>query len=367
MPLAARGTTLLTAHQISASQIGLLLICPGQAVLKPYGVSSDAAVDGTREHQDLVPAAAAGDLPDTLRGRGLRRFDVLVGAECEVPIAVNLGDFSARVLPSDGHRDYSAARPGEIVGTGDWLHVDAAWAGELKTGDVWVDAARWNAQLWFFGLALMFLRNSPDGIRLTLAQVSERGELRDTYCQPSGPQLWAYYDRLARLRDRVFEQTEKRRAGERLALVRGPHCRYCDAVLACPALSEGLGEGNPGQRYQRAAANLARAQAAELLARQTLSASSYELGDGNKLKRVDKWSRRVNAEDAIKAMPELAAVATEVPRSLRLHVGDIDAHAVATGTARYGTERKKELSAQLTNAGAMRHTHSETWKVTTNE
>lgn len=347
---------------MSASQLGLLLVCPGQAVLDCYDVSSEAAIDGAREHQVLVPAAASGELPDTPRGRALRRFDVPVGAECEVPIAVNLGDFSARVLPSNGHRDYSAARPGEIVGTGDWLHVDAAWAGELKTGDVWVDAARWNAQLWFFGLALMFLRGSPGGSSLALAQVSERGELRDTYCQPSGPQLWTYYDRLARLRDRVAEQTEKCRAGERLALVRGPHCRYCDAVLTCPALAEGLGDGNPGQRYQRAAADLARAQAAELQARQCLSRERYDLGDGNTLVRRDRWTRKLNPDRAIEAMPELAAVAVEKV-VLSLRVADVDRVAERTGVERSKKANREAMSRKLTDLGAVYHARHEGWSI----
>jgi len=347
---------------ISASQIPLLLICPGQAVIDSYGDSSDAAIDGTREHEELLGGMLTGDLPDTPRGRALALVAVPEGTKTEVAVAIDLDNFRARVLPSVGHRDYRAAKPRELVGQGDLLAIAASWAGELKTGAVWVDSSRWNAQLWFFGLALMLLNGVRAAVRLNLYQVNARGSLRDDAgYSPSSAQLWQFFDRLARLRETVDEQREQRQAGNRLALVRGPHCRYCRAVMSCPAIDEATGDGNLGARHQKALAELARAQAAVEQTGQLLDADEYDLGDA-KLVRRTKWRRHVNPARALEAIPALAPLAT-TRTTTSLTMGAVDKYAEGLAIGGTKKERREAMTRLLTDKGAIHHSQTESWEV----
>lgn len=344
---------------ISASQLELLLVCPGQAVLPSYADSSPAAREGTREHEELLTGLVTGQLPDTPRGRALRHVRLPEGTEMEVAYAVDVENLSARRLELAGPRQYGVVGDSEIVGTIDLVHENDGVVVDLKAGECPVTPPRWNAQLWFFGLALVLLRTVT--ARLGLLHVTACGERRDVESyQLHQWEAWKFLDRLQALVARVALQRDKLAHGERLDLVVGPHCRYCRAVYTCPALVEQLGDGSPGERHQRALAQLAKAKAMVARTEKHLDADRYELPTGAALVKRVIGRRTLNVARALEVLPDLRSVATE-ETTLRLNVGDVDAWADANAAGRSKRARRTATTQRLMEAGAIYVAEKETW------
>ena len=137
----------------TGSKLQVLLICVGSAVQSSISMSSAAARAGTLAHEDELPAWVAGDSSGSELGEQLADVPLPKGIAIERAFAVDVsGAGRARHLHDQGDRDYSGVAEHEIAFT-----ADVAGPGvvaELKTGQVWVDAIRHNAQILTAALAV---------------------------------------------------------------------------------------------------------------------------------------------------------------------------------------------------------------------
>ena len=325
----------------TASALELLLICVGSAIIEHYQRSSPEAEDGKREHAELLPGMLSGELPDTPRGRALAAVELPRDASIEVAIAVDVRGWKARELGTT-HRDYSGAGDHEIPGT---LDVRApGWTGELKTGNVWVLRPRDNAQIALGALGAWWV----DG-KLPLSwlwQVNGAGTLRVMWHHWTAVELMDWRDWFERLLDRVAAARELQAQGARLPLVVGPHCRYCDAVLDCPAHADD-GDQTPVDAWRWAAHELARAERREEKARTKVF--DGDEGDEHVVRITPRYQRRVDTDRVIELIPELVAHATR-----KLTATAIDAWAgEQEGRGKYKSHRRQAVTAELADGGAI--------------
>lgn len=201
--------------------------------------SGDAAQFGTAVHEAIEREAtgqAPAPVPDGVDAEKLARvvaawrewWPSQSGLEWrhESPLAFDVATGESRRLPSDGHRDYNAAKATEIVGTADLVahDEDAAIVGDYKTGRVRnVTPAARNAQLAFLALAET-RRTGATRARVFLAFVHESGVTVDA-AELDELDLVVFADVLA----------EKVAGIETSTPQPGPHCRYCRHRHACSA------------------------------------------------------------------------------------------------------------------------------------
>lgn len=352
---------------ITASQIWLLAICVGQAILPHYSRSSAVAREGTRLHKELIPAIVAGELPDTPRGRQLEtvEFDRPLRTECTMTVSVTAP--RARVLGYNLDRDYSDVGPDEIPGTADL--VAEGYTGELKTGSYWVESPPNNPQMLFAGLAQWLI--SGDVPTMHLVQATGRGRVRDQRYEPQAKELIAYWGRIKALYGRVAQAQETYERGERLPLVTGPHCRMCDAIASCPAATEAfatppgsvLTDEDAAREYQRAAAALAQATEQRNRARAAMLGDVIEV-DGQLLVREKGWRRVVDSDRAlayIEANYGTGAVRAVDQRTTT--VGRLDTWAESQPWGGRRRDRRARLTAELEQVDALEWRATENWKV----
>lgn len=140
----------------------------------------------------------------------------------------------AREIPRIEHRDYSAAKPSEIVaGTADlvWIDGDAVCVADWKTASDGAPDVDAREQLEW--LALMACRTwGYDAARIVTLKVTEHGiealegEVLDLFG-------------LAAVAERIAADVARIPSAEP---VPGPHCtgRYCRAVSVCPATTQAM-------------------------------------------------------------------------------------------------------------------------------
>jgi hypothetical protein len=153
-------------------------------------------------------------------------------ALAEIPFAFDPARGGARALPSRGHRDYSAATPGEIVGTADlvWAEAGPEPVGvvlDWKTGRArHVDAVHDNAQMAFLALAASRAFNH-NRVRVILAFVDDDGGVTTEQSEYTLAGLAGVARWLAALAAAIPQAQA----------VSGPHCRakYCPLLGLCPA------------------------------------------------------------------------------------------------------------------------------------
>lgn len=228
-------------RRLTASHLDLAAACPASHHLPWQKDTSEAAQNGTARHA-FLERAVSGDregalelLREDLRGR-MSRVDIeailssLPGPPlAEVALAYDPATDMARELATDGHRDYSLAKPNEIVGTVDLLAANESVGTVLdyKTGAAWVDGARDSLQIRFAAVALS-RHAGVDVVNAAVAKIGEDGEtllLKATFDEID---LAAGAHELAELQARVQSSGPD-------DTVLGPHCRYCPARASCPA------------------------------------------------------------------------------------------------------------------------------------
>lgn len=149
----------------------------------------------------------------------------------EVAFAYDPATDTARELTTGGHRDYSLAQPGELVGTADLVHVDRTaglvWVPDIKTGaqrDLAPIAE--HQQLRFLALAAA-RANGLDAARIVLLPVDDDG------VRPEAHDLDAF--------DLADEAAKASARMARIPTARptpGGHCTRCPAVTVCPEAAE---------------------------------------------------------------------------------------------------------------------------------
>lgn len=250
----------MTTTYPTASKLELAAICPGSHVLpQTQEDSTEAATRGIALHAFLATyAATPGDRAEA-RNKALAALppEFREAAEAidlsllppldpesvlpEVALAYDLDTGEGRLLAVNGGRDYSAARPTEVVGTADVLGLtdDAVVVLDYKTGHGSQTAARWNWQLRF--LALAAARHYQ----------MRRAVVALVYV---GTDLPPYFDRavleyadlaateleLSRVTEAVRQARWDVTRGQVPQMRTGEHCRYCPARPTCPALNAGL-------------------------------------------------------------------------------------------------------------------------------
>ena len=207
--------------------------------------SNDAGVSGTKFHtlatahiDGVTDDPLAGDDSDTAkRARAIyvrwlpwwQSFSAGLTWRSEVPFALSLTTGEARILKSHGQRDYSDARPGEIVGTADAIAVDGETIhiGDFKTGrPEYVEPATHNKQLRTLGLAAARIYNATR-IRPFLVFASDDAE------------PYADEGKLDILDLDFFEDDLRARIASipNSKPTPGNACRFCRSRHVCPAVT----------------------------------------------------------------------------------------------------------------------------------
>lgn len=146
--------------------------------------------------------------------------------QTEVPYAISLTTGAARVLPSEGQRDYSAATPDEVPGTIDLLAFDGdvAFVWDVKTTKrpEFTTEAPLNSQLLTLSLAV---HRAHD-----VAEVQAGLLFANEYTARLEP---AAFDALTL---DMFEDELRRKVASIPTSSPNPgkHCRFCPARIACP-------------------------------------------------------------------------------------------------------------------------------------
>lgn len=349
----------------SASALQPLRLCPGPAVIEHYDLTTEAAEQGTVNHDGCLPwlsSQPGATLPDSDRGRALERLPQTVG-EMEVKIAIDPRAFTARLLPTHdaqgqpyGHRDYSAAEPGEIVGTADIWGEPIV---ELKTGAVDVEADN-NYQTLFFALAWWLIYGKLATTRLTKSHVDKAWYEDRT---PTASRLMDYRRDLVRLQDTI-DAARATPAGERLPLVTGQHCQWCDVQQAgaCPAFSDRITQPLTGDVVADAVtAKLAAAdtRAQRVLVFQSLGTAVHETDAGTAEPVTDRSRKIADVDAAIYEYPWLAG---HVTRTIRAPALDkLIRHERRDGER--WDEARDRVHEKLENGGALEWTVRKSWEI----
>lgn len=338
---------------ITASKLGLLSICAGSLRLPTIDSTSRAARDGTRKHRESLPAWTGEGKATTEIGEQLADVGAPEGARVEVAMALDLsGAGSARVLEGAAHRDYSGARPGELVGTGDALSVPAPWFGELKTGEMWVDSQPWNLQMGFFAVALWFLTGKPP----TGTLVQTLRPVRVQHYRYSVGDLLMIADDLRRVQARALAQAEVQDEYGLDGLVVGEHCGFCPALHTCPAIGAIVGE-NPGEQYDSAEAVIRWAKDQREVVETMALAGPVDLPTDRELVIMVRERRKFDGDKVYAALcKEFGKAAAEACTERTVTAGAVDAWASeqqSLGTSK--AARKRALDEILLRYGAVEY------------
>ena len=232
---------------ITASGVGRALACSAANALPaaPEPSSADARY-GTAVHAWLAGVVEHGTfpLPDDPKARALcAKIDVgkVPRGRPELALAYDVLTGNAReLLRGPRWSAYTQCAPTEIPGTMDVLASDddGLTVIDWKT-EQWVphDAEADRPQLQTYALAVA-RAYGVDEVRARVVIVAENG----TLATPMGASwtwgwedLATWGDTLLATWERVERARERHARGEVLDVREGPHCRYCPALLHCPA------------------------------------------------------------------------------------------------------------------------------------
>lgn len=209
---------------ISASSLDRVIACPASEALE-HGpdVGTKYAADGNDAHARLAEMVRTCTLPTELATYG-------GGYRAEVAYAYSPATDSARELVSNGPRDYSDAKPGEICGTVD--AIGAAHVVDWKTGFFPAAKAAENAQLAIFALIANRIEGHDDVLCELVYVKPKTLELR--YVDGASIDIFAIDALASSLKElpaRIAEQREMVTLGKKTELAPADRrCRYCPAV-----------------------------------------------------------------------------------------------------------------------------------------
>ncbi len=235
----------------SASKWTRLVPCPASGVL-PGAPSEpgEAAIRGTAIHTFIETASIHGkakaldQCPEKYRDFA----DSIPLAELptdphkysfEIAAAFDIATGKSRKIGERVERDYGSVSESEVVGTADVIGVceDSVYVGDYKTGRSWLPEAGKHWQLLIMALIFTELYER-DQAYIEWIRISDDGTLRR-----SGVALDAFD--LIEIRSVAEDVLSKTRAasrsieaGEDPEVTEGKHCRYCPAMLACPAKTQ---------------------------------------------------------------------------------------------------------------------------------
>lgn len=233
----------MSDRRITGSRLALADACPGSHALPWVGSRSKAADDGTAGHA-FLERVGAGDrlgaieaLPEHMRKR-CEAIDVVAmvqrfgAARYEVTFAYDPLTDTARELGAGLDRDYSDAKPGEIVATADVIGLDAT--GDFKFGQGMVLRPRENWQFKLIALANARARGDAfaDSWLLKVDEDGNTLEVSDTF---DAMDLDGIAAGVRDIYERVVVAQAAVKAGGTPQMVTGEHCRYCPAFASCPA------------------------------------------------------------------------------------------------------------------------------------
>ena len=213
---------------ITGSALPRLLNCPASEVLPKAQNTSEFAAAGQDEHEDLARQTIAGDLPGHLA-----RW-VPAAPRVEVKLRYNAATREATILGDGADRNYGAPSPFDVFMSLDVIGVegDAVIVLDWKTGAQAVESAKTNGQLWGGALAVSrALGKSRAIVRIVYTNQGGRCDEHEL----DALDLADFAGRLERLHVTVTRLQERYRNGEVLDTHEGSWCRYCPAIVSCPA------------------------------------------------------------------------------------------------------------------------------------
>ena len=249
-------------NRVTASASGRLLQCSGHVRLPWLRETSDAANEGTRLHAVMETMSQHVMMNDAVRAEPLckaawehieehilRTMGEIVWTQTERAFVLDTQTRKARHVELTGPRQYGVTQWSEIAGT-----IDAVLEVEPHNGECNVHViVDWkfgmepvsadSAQLRTLAAAYM-LATYPqelEGVMVAIVQSNESGcEVRARWW--TRDDLLAHVEVLGEALNEVHEGS--------ITLQRGPECKYCPAVNACPsqlaAMSAIVAPGGPG-------------------------------------------------------------------------------------------------------------------------
>jgi hypothetical protein len=235
--------------RLSASQLQRVAVCPASAVLPRVDSVNAAAARGTALHSYLeaVPVVgrdeALASVPDEYRA-ACEALDLEALPVCavryaaEVAFAFDPATWRARELGRSMGRDYSGARPGEIVGTADVVGLSEDGStlvvADWKTGRSELAKAERNWQLRFLALAGCRTYGATSA-HVALVHIHENGTAHYDSAVFDPFDLAVIAHELARLANRVAFAARSHASGEPPLATTGEHCKWCPCLPYCPA------------------------------------------------------------------------------------------------------------------------------------
>ena len=191
--------------------------------------------------------------------------DVLSDPAYSAEVSLTYGNGEARVIGYGLDRDYSAAKPGEIVLTVDVLGVfgDRVHVVDYKSGRANLGDARESTQLLMGALAACkAFRKS----KATVEYIYLHDNVWSDFSDIDIFDLEAFEDRMIRMQRRLIDVEETVSKGLIPDVTAGKHCTYCPAFNACPAnksLALELATGNDASPFNTTISRPAMADAWE--------------------------------------------------------------------------------------------------------
>lgn len=207
---------------ISGSSLQRILACPDSEFL-PFRVDkfSEYAESGTRDHTRLAARLVAGEL---------------LGKDwlAEVKFAYDTATDTARVIESEGHRDYQISAT-EVPCTVDGFHPLERTIVDWKTGHGDVDLPPHNPQLLFGALCASRVFGF-ESVTVVIGKTFGRDpDDFEPLIYKSAVDLFAIDEFAARVRQAFAYRPVAARAYRE-----GDHCTYCPGRYACPSYTAAI-------------------------------------------------------------------------------------------------------------------------------
>jgi hypothetical protein len=230
----------------SASSLDDANICPARCVLHQDGKITDAADRGTHCHTylELVGLGHPRGVALSAIPREYRDWCAAIDTDSlfaglkdirlEVPLAIDIVNRSARIMPKTGHRGYGDRQPNEFVGTVDvWARSNGCvLVRDYKTGRDLGDP-QFKLQLGFAAVAIHLMTGVTD-VDIEYTYVYEDSTFEHVGAHLDVFQIMDTLDALTRLRDRIHHQYTMMIESQPMGFVTGDHCRFCPAYRNCP-------------------------------------------------------------------------------------------------------------------------------------
>lgn len=155
----------------------------------------------------------------------------------EISYAVDLAADQAIRLGVDLERRYPSTGPHVVCGTLD-LEAERITGVPIVIDWKWgyqpVTSAAENPQIQFAALARHWATGAPE-VEGRIGYVRPSGHIHWDRATFDAFELESFADRQLALAEKVEDARKRVRTARRLPVVTGEHCRYCPAILACPA------------------------------------------------------------------------------------------------------------------------------------